>query len=104
MTVESSGFKTEKRTGVNLSVGAVATIDMTLAVGGAQEVVSVTAEVPIVESTRSQTSTTVTSQQVSELPINGRNFLDFTVLTPGVVRDHHAERRPVFGGQRGTAN
>ena len=104
VNVEASGFKTEKRTGVNLSVGAVATLDISLSVGQTQEVVSVTAEVPIVETTRSQTSTTVTSEQVTDLPINGRNFLDFTVLTPGVVRDPSRGGDLSFGGQRGTAN
>jgi outer membrane receptor protein involved in Fe transport len=104
LTTESSGFKTEKRKEVNLSVGAVVTLDITVAVGGAQEIVSVTAEVPIIETTRSQTSTTVTSRQVGDLPINGRNFLDFTVLTPGVVRDPTRGGDLSFGGQRGTAN
>ncbi len=104
ITVESGGFKTDKRTGVNLTVGAVATLDIALQVGGAAEVVSVSAEVPIVETTRSQTATTVTTQQVRDLPINGRNFLDFTVLTPGVVRDPTRGGDLSFGGQRGTAN
>lgn len=104
LTVEAQGFRTDKRTAVNLSVGAVATIDVTLTVGGTQEVVSVTAEVPVVETTRSQTSTVVTSQQVADLPINGRNFLDFTILTPGVVRDPTRTGDLSFGGQRGTSN
>ncbi|MBC7927787.1 MAG: TonB-dependent receptor, partial [Bryobacteraceae bacterium] len=104
LTVEATGFKTEKRTSVSPSVGAVATIDLSLSVGTAQEVVSVTADLPVVETTRSQTSTTVTSQQVTDLPINGRNFLDFTVLTPGVVRDPTRGGDLSFGGQRGTSN
>ncbi|MGI8746049.1 MAG: TonB-dependent receptor [Bryobacteraceae bacterium] len=104
LTVDSQGFKTAKRTAIDLSVGAVATVDVTLEIGTAQETVSVTAEVPVVETTRSQTSTTVTSQQVRDLPINGRNFLDFTVLTPGVVRDPSRGGDLSFGGQRGTSN
>jgi outer membrane receptor protein involved in Fe transport len=104
LTVEAQGFRTEKRTSIELTVGAVATIDVPLSVGGTQEVVSITAEVPLVEATRSQTSTTVSSRQVSDLPINGRNFLDFTVLTPGVVRDPTRTGDLSFGGQRGTSN
>ena len=104
LTVEASGFKQSKRTGVSLTVGAVATVDVPLEVGGTQETVSVTGELPVVETTRSQTSTTVTSQQVSDLPINGRNFLDFTVLTPGVSRDPTRTGDLSFGGQRGTSN
>ena len=44
LTVESNGFKTEKRTGINLTIGAVATIDIALQVGAAADVISVTAE------------------------------------------------------------
>jgi outer membrane receptor protein involved in Fe transport len=104
VSIEAQGFKTARRTGIGLSVGAVLTFDVPLEVGAAQETVSVTAEAPIVESTRSQTSTTVSEQQVRDLPINGRNFLDFTVLTPGVVRDQTRGGDLSFGGQRGTAN
>lgn len=104
LTVEAQGFKATKRTGIALTVGAVATVDAGLQVGSAQETVSVTAEVPVVETTRSQTSTTVTTEQVRDLPINGRNFLDFTVLTPGVIRDPTRGGDLSFGGQRGTAN
>jgi len=104
LTVEANGFKLTKRTGVTLTVGAVATVDVPLEVGGTQETVSVTAEVPVVETTRSQTSTTVTTEQVGNLPINGRNFLDFTVLTPGVTRDPTRTGDLSFGGQRGTSN
>src|SRR5215472_7621547 len=104
LTVEANGFKLTKRTGASLTVGAVATVDVPLEVGATQETVSVTAEVPVVETTRSQTSTTVTSEQVGNLPINGRNFLDFTVLTPGVTRDPTRNGDLSFGGQRGTSN
>ena len=104
LTIEAAGFKSSKRTGVMLNVGAVVTLDVNLEVGAAQETVSVTAEVPVVESTRSTTATTVTEQQVRALPINGRNFLDFTVLTPGVVRDQTRGGDLSFGGQRGTSN
>lgn len=104
LTAENQGFKVSKRTGIVLTVGAVATVDVVLEIGGVQETVSITAETPVVESTRSQTSTTVTTEQVRDLPINGRNFLDFTVLTPGVVRDPTRGGDLSFGGQRGTSN
>jgi hypothetical protein len=104
LAIEAQGFKSSKRTGIALNVGSVVTLDINLEVGAAQETVSVTAEVPVVESTRSTTATTVTEQQVRALPINGRNFLDFTVLTPGVLRDATRGGDLSFGGQRGTAN
>src|SRR5260370_435248 len=104
LTVEAGGFKLSKRTGISLTVGAVATLDVSLEIGATQESVSVTAEVPVVETTRSQTSTTVTTKQVGDLPINGRNFLDFTLLTPGVTRDQSRFRDLSFGGHGGTSN
>lgn len=104
LTVEMNGFKTVKQQAITLNVGAVATLDLRLEVGQVQETVAVTAEVPVVEATRSQTSTNVDSVSVSELPINGRNFLDFTALTPGVTRDPTRGGDLSFGGQRGTSN
>ena len=104
LTVEKQGFSSVKRTGVRLAVGGVVTIDTPLQIGTTQETVSVTAETPVVETTRSQTSTVITSQAVADLPINGRNFLDFTVLTPGVARDPTRTGDLSFGGQRGTSN
>ena len=102
--VEKQGFKTAKLTSATLTVGAVATLDVQLEVGALADTVSVTADIPVVETTRSQTSTVVDSASVSELPINGRNFLDFTLLTPGVVRDPSRTGDISFGGQRGTSN
>ena len=103
VTIEMPGFKPVKRTNVDLGVGAVLNLDFTLEVGSTQETVTVTGEVPLVETTRSQTSTNVNEKAVHDLPINGRNFLDFTLLTPGVVRDPRGGDLS-FGGQRGTAN
>ena len=104
LTVEQSGFKSVKRSGIALAVGAVATLDIPMELGATQETVSVSAEVPVVETTRSQTSTVVNTQAVADLPINGRNFLDFTVLTPGVTRDPTRTGDLSFGGERGTSN
>jgi outer membrane receptor protein involved in Fe transport len=104
ITVEKGGFNLSKLSGVTLTIGAVATLDVKLAVGVVAEAVNVEATVPVVETTRSQTSTVVDSASVGGLPINGRNFLDFTLLTPGVVRDPTRGGDISFGGQRGTAN
>jgi hypothetical protein len=104
VTVDATGFKTAKGTGIALSVGAVATLDVHLDVGTAAESVDVSAEATLVESSRSETSSVVNERSVADLPINGRNFLDFTGLTPGVTRDPTRGGDLSFGGQRGTAN
>ncbi len=82
LTVESTGFRSSKRAGIRLAVGALTTLDVKMELGSTQESVTVTSEVPLVESTRSQTSSVVNEKAVSDLPINGRNFLDFALLTP----------------------
>jgi len=103
LNIERQGFKTARKTAITLSVGALVTFDVAMEVGAVQEAVTVTAEVPLVESTRSQTSTVINAKSVSDLPLNGRNFLDFALLTPGVSRDPRSGDLS-FGGQRGTAN
>src|SRR5207245_657141 len=103
LTVDLQGFKPARQTGISLAVGALATLDIQLQLGAALESISVSAEVPVLESARSQTSTVINDKAVADLPVNGRNFLDFALLTPGVVRDPRGGDLS-FGGQRGTAN
>jgi len=104
LSVDASGFKSAKRTGLPLQVGAAATLDLRLEVGNAQETVTVAAEAPVVETRRSAAASTVTEKAVANLPVNGRNFIDFTLLTPGVVRDVRGTGDLSFAGQRGTEN
>ena len=104
VAVEKPGFKQFKQSGLALTVGAVLTLDVQLEIGAVTETASVTADIPLVETSRVSTATTVNEKAVRDLPINGRNFLDFTVLTPGVVRDQTRGGDLSFGGQKGTAN
>ncbi len=57
-----------------------------------------------VETTRTSISTTIDEGRVQNLPTNGRNFLDFATLTPGVVRDPTRAGDLAVGGQKGTLN
>ena len=103
LSVDAQGFKAAKRTALQLEIGAAATIDVRLEVGSASETVSVVAEAPVVETTRTSAASNVTEKAVENLPVNGRNFIDFTLLTPGVVRDVRGGDLS-FAGQRGTSN
>ncbi len=103
LTIDQAGFKQVKRTEIDLEIGAVMTLDIALSVGTTSETITVSGDLPVVETTRSQTSTNVNEKAVKEMPVNGRNFLDFTLLTPGVNRDPRTGDLS-FGGQRGTAN
>lgn len=104
LSVDAQGFKPVKRTGLPLQVGAVATIDIHLEIGAAQEAISVAAEAPVVETSRSSAATTVTEKDVSNFPINGRNFIDMMLISPAAVRDVRGTGDISVAGQRGTAN
>ncbi len=97
------GFATTKRSGLTLNIGQTLTLDITLKVAGTQEELTVTAEAPLIEVTRSQQSSTVNDRAVANLPVNGRNFIDFVLTTPGVTRDPRGGDLS-FAGQRGTLN
>ncbi len=103
LTVEKQGFAVIKREAVKVQVGDKIALDVELGAAGAAETVNVTSEAPIVETTRTQVSSTVNERAVSSLPVNGRNFIDFVLLTPGVTRDVRTGDIS-FGGQRGTLN
>jgi len=104
LTIEKAGFSSVKRTGILLTVGALATIDTSLEVGGVTAVVEVVAATPVVETSRSSTASTISMESVNNLPLNGRSFIDLSTMTPGVVRDPTRGGDFAFGGQRGPNN
>ncbi|MEP7272160.1 MAG: TonB-dependent receptor [Acidobacteriota bacterium] len=98
-----AGNFAESRAHVVLTVGQKLNFDVQLSISGGVETVTISAEGPIVETTRPSVSSSVNERAVSNLPVNGRNFLDFVTLTPGVVRDAR-QGDLSFGGQKGTLN
>jgi outer membrane receptor protein involved in Fe transport len=96
------GFAEHKYGAVTLTVGQKLNLDLTLQVN-VDYTVTVTDIAPILETTRTNVSASVGERAVRELPVNGRNFLDFATLTPGVVRDPRGGDLS-FGGQKGTLN
>ncbi|HEU5452698.1 MAG TPA: carboxypeptidase regulatory-like domain-containing protein [Terriglobales bacterium] len=103
ITVSHSGFGTLVQKEVQVTVGSSRDLGFALTVASQQEKVEVTGEVPVVETTRTSVASTVDSRAVSELPTNGRNFMDFVQLTPGVTRDVRTGDIS-FAGLRGTLN
>lgn len=106
-TVEAkaaSGFQPATYDNVTVTVGGKTSLEIALAVGSGTTVVDVQAEGATVETTRTSISSTVDERRVNNLPTNGRNFLDFATLTPGVVRDPTRAGDLAVGGQKGTLN
>jgi outer membrane receptor protein involved in Fe transport len=101
--VEHAGFVKLTQKNVTLNVGARVNLNLSLSVGGQTQSVTVTDEPPIVETTRSQVSSSVNDVAIENLPTNGRNFINFVLLTPGVTLDVRGGDIS-FAGQRGTLN
>ena len=83
VTAELSGFATLTRTGVQLLVGQTAAVNMQMSPSTIQETVTVTAEAPLLDVTTSSLGGNVDPQQVSELPVAGRNWMGLALLAPG---------------------
>ena len=122
VSVQLAGFTTVKRSGVTLSLGQTQTIDVTLKLAAVETTVEVSEAAPLIETSRSEASTTIDVSQVSGLPTNGRRFFDLAFLTPGVAQERERNglsfagsrginsninidgadfNQPFFGGQRG---
>ncbi len=69
-----------------LTIGQALDVTFRLTVAGVTEQVSISADVPVVETVRTQVAETVVAKEISSLPLNGRNYLDLAALTPGVTR------------------
>jgi hypothetical protein len=100
VTAELSGFATFRQPGVRATVGATITLNPTLAVAGVQEVITVEAATPLVETGSSIRTNTVDEEAIRNLPINGRRFQDFLTLTPTAQVDT-SRGQISFAGQRG---
>ena len=84
MKVQASGFSTVQQKGIQAMVGQVVTVNQTLKPGGAAEVVEVTGEPPMIETTTSTVVGSVSPTEVVSLPILDRNFSGLETLIPGV--------------------
>ena len=80
LRVEALGFSTRVHDGVEIRLGEITAIRSELQVGAVATEVVVDAEPPVVETERTQQSTTIDSQRLRNLPINRRNYLDFALL------------------------
>ncbi len=85
LRVEASGFSSQVVNAIQVTVGQTADQNFTLRVGDASATVEISADPPVIETDRSQQSTTIGERFIRELPIDRRDYLTFTLLSPGVV-------------------
>jgi len=110
VTVETPGFTNVENTGVIITVGGLVELPVTLSVAGGKEVVEVSSQAELVETSRSSTTDTIGQRRIDNLPINGRNYINFTLTDSQVVRDNapNTGAAPTSGlnmsGQRARSN
>jgi len=102
---ELAGFATVVQKGLDLGVGQTQTLTITLKQATASEQIVVTAAAPLIETARTEGATRIDQKAVEGLPNNGRNFLDYTKLTPGVtiVQGPDGDELSI-NGQKGISN
>ncbi len=113
LKIAYTGFSNYTQTGIVLTVGQNATLDVVLKVASKGEQIVVTTEVQPIEPTKTEISQVVDTKQIESLPISGRLFTDFALLSPGVAVGHTSAQSPFtdpsvirisFGGQRDLNN
>ncbi|HUM04839.1 MAG TPA: TonB-dependent receptor [Terriglobales bacterium] len=108
--VEAPGFAKTDVTDVGVTVGGQVDLPVTLTVAGGQEVVEVSSQAALVETTSSSTTNTIGQRRIENLPINGRNYINFTLTDSRVVHDNapNTGAAPTSGlnmsGQRARSN
>ncbi|MFZ0481153.1 MAG: carboxypeptidase regulatory-like domain-containing protein [Terriglobales bacterium] len=114
LSFDLSGFKTNVRKGITVELNQVVTFNSTLEVGETKEVVEVTSEAPLVDTTSTQLGAVVNNKSVNELPLNTRDTYQFLQLQPGVQSQLGSSGSTFYGsddpgsvsvnGGRGRAN
>ena len=110
VTVKAQGFATATAPDIVVTVGGSAELPVTLNIAGSAETVEVSAAAALIETTQTSTTDTVNERSIDALPINGRNYINFTLTDSQVVRDNapNTGAAPTSGlnmsGQRGRSN
>jgi carboxypeptidase family protein len=110
LKAHADGFASETREGLVLVLGQSAEADVTLKLASQAESIAVVAEAPLVDPAHTALSSVINQEQIDSLPINGRNFIGFSIITPGVTTDRTPQQGASatsglsFGGQRARSN
>ncbi|HTW80547.1 MAG TPA: carboxypeptidase regulatory-like domain-containing protein [Terracidiphilus sp.] len=103
MQVSSGGFAAVSQPPVTLEVGQTATFDFQLKVGSTSSTVTVNAAAPTLETSTSELGTVVSPKQMNDLPLNGRNFTQLLLITPGTVNLNTDQNSGGGGGWNGAS-
>jgi len=87
VSINATNFAPFNQGKIVVEVGRVTSLDIPLSITGASEVVEVTGEAPVINTTQQDFSTNINQTSINELPINGRRWSNFALLTPGAVPD-----------------
>lgn len=106
--VAKSGFATKRYDGVAVTVNRLLILDVVLEISAKQEVITVSDRPSLLETTVSSSGETILPQQIEQMPINGRNYLDLMQLVPGVSVNRQADvgsddATPILGERGGNA-
>src|SRR6201998_1612470 len=110
VTVEAPGFGKTEAKDLNITVGGVVELPIALAVAAGREVVGGNSQADLVETSRTSTTDTIGQRRIDNLPINGRNYINFTLTDSQVQRDNapNTGAAPTSGlnisGQRARSN
>jgi outer membrane receptor protein involved in Fe transport len=110
VTVDAPGFAKTTAEHVTITVGQMAELPVALTIAGGREVVEVNSQAALVETTRTSTTDTIGQRRIDNLPINGRNYINFALTDSQVLRDNAPSigAAPTSGlnisGQRGRSN
>src|ERR1044072_2946012 len=87
VTVNSSGFSPSTNENVVVEIGRETTLEISLSVGPVTGTVDVSAEAPVINPTQQDFSTNINQTSITELPVNGRRWSNFAILTPSATPD-----------------
>jgi len=115
LTVEAPGFMQTLVPDIKLYVGQISTQNIRLKVGAVSQTVSVSSQAPLLNTTTGQVGTVIVQKDLTEIPLNGRNFEQLNLLSPGAIHDKegtHGDRYDFnpsetsfsVNGQRGDDN
>ena len=102
VTATKDGFEQEVRPRVELHVSDVTSLNFSLRVGLVTQTMTIEGGAPLVETTSSAMGGLVNRKQIQDLPLNGRNYIDLSLLQAGVTNSQNSTGTNGFGGMTGT--